>query len=433
MKHAEATLLQHLDNADSLDYMAREGLITEKYRVIIPTPEVKVLIAWALELFFESGRIVAPSATALRETWADHLEQYDIKIDFDSEPDSVQWAITDLRSNYARIEAETLMNLFAKEMGEADGPAKVEVFGKYVDLMFVTHEALITRRFEMDGERGVEDAIQRLDERAADGLVTRGLLLGIPEIDAHTFGTHPGEITTIAAPPGKGKSWAAGYITIKNWEMGKKIVLVTLENSIEMTYDRLCCMATAVDYEMWQKGTITTAQRDAVVALRTKMSESDCKPIIVQLDESQRTASGVVRKAMLEDADGIVVDQLSFMEAEAGTQGNKRNERVVEIMRRLHVLITQGVFRVPVILFSQMTRDGISAARKSGRFFQEDMADSRSVEQFSSNIWAIYQSDDMLVTRTVEWQQLKSRRTTLRNFPVMWRPEIGFVKVVPSG
>lgn len=433
MKHSEATLLQHLNDADSLDYMAREGLITEAHRVIIPSFEVRILVAWALDQFFESGRTVAPSFEALRETWADHLEQYGITIDTEHEPDSVQWAITDLRSNYARLMAEQLTTDFAKEMGQADGPTRLEVFARFTDQMFVTNQSLITRRYEMDGYRGVEDALNRLHYRIENGHVTKGLVFGISEIDAHTFGVHPGEICTIASAPGVGKSWTAGLLTIRNWRAGKKILLVTLENDLEMTYDRLCCIAVGVDYGQWQKGTVTTAQKESVIALLAEMMESDIRPIVVQLDETQRTASGVIRKAMLEGVDGVVVDQLSFLDAEAGSKSIKRNERVVEIMKRLKVLISEGVFRVSVILFSQMTREGIAAARKSGRYHQEDLADSRSVEQFSDAIWAIYQSDDMAITHTVQWQQLKSRRTPTQDFELTWRPEIGFVKVNAGG
>lgn len=428
MKHAEATLLQHLADPDSLDFLAREGLITEANRVIIPSFEVRILVAWALEAFFVSGRTHAPSFEALRSTWADHLEQYGITIDTETEPDSVQWAVEDLRANYARLMAEKLMADFAKEMGQVDGPEKLAVFGKYVDLMFVTHQALVSRRKELPGDRGVEDALHRLADRMENGHATKGLLFGIPEIDKHTFGVHPGEICTIAAPPGLGKSWAAGMFTIANWRLGVRVLLVTLENDLEMTYDRLCCIAAEIEYEQWQLGTVTTSQKECVELLRQEMADSECKPIVVQLDEMQRTASGIVRKAMLEDAQGVIIDQLSFVDAESSSKALKRHERVVEIMQRLKVLINEGVYRVPTILFSQMTREGIAASRKSGRFHQEDMADSRSVEQFSDTVWAIYQGEDMRPIHEVQFQQLKSRRTIKRHFQLTWRPERGFVK-----
>jgi replicative DNA helicase len=429
VKHAEQTLLSHLSNPDSLDYIAREGLLTESGRKIIPSPEVSVLVRWALDEFFASGRMVAPSVQALRETWADHLEQFSITVDDSTEPDSAQWAVADLRANYARLEAEQLVNDFAKAMTEADGPQRVEVFQSYSDRMFVTAQSLVSRRNEMDGQQGVEDALLRLGDRIANGHTTRGLTLGIPEIDAHTFGVHPGEICTIASAPGLGKSWMAGYITLNAWRRGQRVLHVTLENDVPMTYDRLCCMAIGVDYDRWQRGEVTTEQQKAVFHLLDQMTASDNKPLIAQLELSQRTASGIVRKAMLEGAQGVVLDQLSFVDAEAGSRARQRNEKVSEIMFRLKQLVNEGVYRVPTIVFSQLKREGIKASRQSGRYHMDDLADSSAIEQTSDVIWVIFQSEDMKVLRTVQFQELKSRRTRTKHFQVSWRPEIGFIKV----
>ena len=128
---------------------------------MIPTEFVARLTGWALEEFFASGRVVAPSADAIRSTWADQLEQHEITLDGDTESDSVQWAVADLRANYARLRAEEIINDFARDMASADGPDRVKVFASYADRMFLTSQALLSRRNEMTGHRGVEDALQR--------------------------------------------------------------------------------------------------------------------------------------------------------------------------------------------------------------------------------------------------------------------------------
>src|SRR4051794_17214731 len=188
LKHSEATLLAHLSDADSLDYLAREGFLTVLGREVIPTEFVARLTAWALEEFFTSGRTVAPSVDAIASTWADQLEQHEITLDLDTEADSVQWAVGDLRANHARLQAEDIINNFAKDMAGADGPDRVKVFGEYADRMFVVSQSLISRRNEMSGALGVQDALLRYDERAATGHVTRGLTMGVAEIDRHSFG-----------------------------------------------------------------------------------------------------------------------------------------------------------------------------------------------------------------------------------------------------
>ena len=119
------------------------------------------LTGWALEQFFISGRMVAPSIEAMRSTWADELEQHEIVLDGDTETDSVQWAVADLRANYARLRAEEIIQEFAQAIAAADGPDRVEVFTKYADTMFLTSQSLLSRRNEMEGFRGVEDSLRR--------------------------------------------------------------------------------------------------------------------------------------------------------------------------------------------------------------------------------------------------------------------------------
>jgi replicative DNA helicase len=429
MKHAEVTLLAHLSEADSLDYLAREGFLTQVGREVIPTEFVQRLTGWALEDFFASGRTVAPSPDAIRATWGDQLEQHEIVLDPETEADSVQWAVADLRANYARLQAEEIINNFARDMAAADGPDRVKVFGDYADRMFLTHQSLITRRNEMTGALGVDDALRRYLEREATGHVTRGLLMGVPEIDKHTFGTHPGEITTIGGPPASGKSWLAGFIALRNWQAGKRVLLVTLENDVPMTYDRLCCMARQIEYGAWQRGMVSEQARAGVRGLLREMQESDVQPIFAQLELSQRTASGIIRKAMLDEVDGVIIDQLNYLRPE-DERANRRTEQVGEIMHRIKQLANEGEHQLPVVLLSQMNREGIKAAKRSGKFHMEDFADSTSVEQTSDAAWAIYQTVDMLRDHTARLQELKARRTTLRDFDLIWEPEHGRLELV---
>ena len=152
------------------------------------------------------------------------------------------------------------------------------------------------------------------------------------------------------------------------------MLLVTLENDVPMTYDRLCCMARMIDYNVWQRGEVSTGQRKGVLDLLEEMRTSDCQPIFAQLDPAQRTASGILRKAMLDDVAGVIIDQLSFLHAEDTHRAAKRFEVVAEIMHRMKYLANEGVHQLPVILLSQMKREGISAAANCRSHHLDDFA-----------------------------------------------------------
>src|SRR5260221_376901 len=63
--------------------------------------------------------------------------------------------------------------------------------------------------------------------------------LGLTVIDRHTWGLRRGEIFTIAARPGIGKTSIAESIAVRIASSGKRILYFTSEMSIDSTYDRL--------------------------------------------------------------------------------------------------------------------------------------------------------------------------------------------------
>jgi replicative DNA helicase len=428
MRFSEQTLLGHLSDPDSLDYLAREGLLVAEAREIIPTDFVRRVTTWALERFFEDGRQVAPSREAVQESWGDQLEQLEIELPApDVEIDSIGWVVEDLRSNYARIQGEKLGTDFATAMGTADGPARTQVFLDYADRFYHEAQALVSRRHEADGYEGVRDALTRLDDRMTNGYVDRGMHLGLDLVDQHMHGVHPGEICVFCSESGVGKSWLAGLATISEWRRGRKVLLVTMENDVEMTYDRLCCIACGIPYENLQTGEVSDEQLRVLFTLLDEMQASENRPVVAQIEPSQRTVSGIVRKAQLEGADSLIIDQLSFVKPEKGSKTQGRNFQVTDIMHQLKEMVNEGALKIPVLLLVQINREGAAAAAKAGRYYMRHLAESSSVEQTADFVWALFQSMDMKIENTVQAQSLKVRRVVQKHFEFSWMPAIGIV------
>lgn len=428
MRLSEKALLAHLSDPDSLDDLAREGYGIELVRETIPTDFVRRMVAWALERFFTDGRSVAPSREAIMETWGDLLERHEVELPpEDVEIDTIGYVIADLRSNYARVQAEKLVTDFANQMGTVDPPERVQTFGEFADRFYLSYQALITRRNEADGYTGLVDAATRLVERMQEGHVREGIHLGVDMIDDHIHLVHPGEIAALCSEPGVGKSWMAGLSLFKNWRMGKKMMLITMENDLEMTYDRIACMATGIPYDQFQAGVVADSQLRAIFMLIDEMESSPNKFMISQIDPVQRTATGLIRRAQLEGVDGIILDQLSFIRAERESKATQRNFQVSEIMKRLHELINEPAMKMAVLLLVQINRDGAKAARKEGRYRKDHLAESGAVEQFVSFLWALYQSADMAIANIVEFQNLKSRRVPPLHIQADWMPHVGHV------
>lgn len=430
--HAEAVLYTYLSDAEALDVLAHEGFLAERNREVIPTETGRRVVEWALQVYFDSGRTLPPTREAILETWGDALEAAEISLGDGTETDSVQWAIEHLRSHHALVKSVGMTNGFAKSMKAADPVERVELVVDIAEKLYLLSQSITPRRKEMNGQQGIEDALLRYNDRLAAGGVLRGLTFGVPEIDAHTFGIHPGEICTCMSRSGTGKSWWAGYVCLQHWRRGGKPLLVTLENDLQMTYDRLACIGTGIDYQAWQRAEVHPDKMKAAFELLEELAASENKPMVTQLPPEERTASGVVRKAFLEEADAIILDQLSFLHAEGDNTRRARHEQVKAIMFRLKELINDGVLQIPLLLFSQMNREGSKAAAK-GDAVQEHAAESSAVEQTSDTVWLINRADPHPSMGTAELEELKSRRTRLASFTVDWAPERGLIRVSRSG
>jgi replicative DNA helicase len=429
VKYSESVLCAHLTNADSLDILAREGFLNPQALEIIPTELIRDMVRWALDRFFESHRLVAPSKQAFIETWGDKMEALGVLIDDDTETDTVQWAISDLRSFALHLHASEWAQSFAEAIYTAEPEERVKVAQAQAQTLLGIIDTVRPRRDELTGLQGVDDAILRLKQRQTLGDSTVGLTFGMPLLDEHLFGVHPSEIAVVAGGPGTGKSWFAGYTLLNEFSLGRRSMLITLENDVFMTYDRLLCMAAGVDYERWQRGDVNELQTQLVEAFRETMSGSDAQPVILQLSPEDSTPGGIVRRAAMEGVKSTIVDQVSFVRPDRTTRSMKRNEELGSIMRTFAELIRHE-YEMPLVLMTQINRDGVQAARKSGRFHKDFLAEGSWLEQSASIVLALFQSELMRSMERAQIQQLKSRRTGTKHFEGIWRPWLGDVRML---
>lgn len=425
MNHAEEVLLAHLSDVDSLDILAREGFLHASVREVIPTELVRTLLEWALDYYYDNGRKVAPTGDAIRETWADELEQAEIKLDTDTETDSIEWSIEWLRNNYASWRSQEFAKSLVTSVVKANPTERVLAIQEGAQELYRLSQALVSRRQEMEGLEGFEESIRQHDVRKENGHVTMGLTFGWPLVDQHTFGIHPGEIAVVAAGSAVGKSWIAGHVTLQEWKSNRRTALFTLENDLPMTFDRLVCLAAHVSYEKWQRGEADEGDMQRVEFMRDKLKQYDKQPVILMPEPSESTVVAMVRKALAEGADSIVIDQLSHVNP--GRNIRERREQISAIMRDLKGLVRDA--EIPCLLLHQINREGKKEVAKSGRYTMEHMAESAEVERSADFVFTLYQSEEDRVVQRAILDQLKYRRGPLKTWEMAYRLEIGDIAV----
>lgn len=223
-------------------------------------------------------------------------------------------------------------------------------------------------------------------------------------------------------------SMLGAFTALKEWQRGKRPILFTLENSVEMTIDRIACMAEGVSASRWQHGQAHPVEVERVRKFAEQVAGEDTPLWVVQPEVDRRTVDMMVREAILRGANSLIIDQLTFVRAK-----DERAQRYLQIREMLHDLkeaISTARLRLPCLLFHQINRDGVKEADKIGHLQMHHFAEGSEVERTADFGFGLYQG---LADRNVglaKFQMLAARRTPFRHWELNWGLDQGNIDVI---
>lgn len=430
-KLGEKQLICHLTDDDSLHILITDGLNLD----IVPTPSLRDVVAFALDYYMNSGGNLAPTIEVFEahelsagRTIANLLD--DLEIPWrDGYEVSIEWILTDLRGTYVTSKSQTLMREGGTKLLEADTEDRLEVFSDFVTEATELVLSMQERRTRVEMTTDIGQRLLAYDDRVANKDLRRGLTMGLDQVDAVTSFVHPGELAMLAAFAKLGKSFALNRIALMAWHSGMRVVLFTLENSIDMTLDRMACLSAGVDPARWQRGECPDFEVDRVRERLDEMEKSDCPLHILSPDPGQRTPHAMVRMAQILGAEAIIIDQLSHIEHP--DPGRKRADIIeTEKLRSLRLLVSTGRHRMAALVAHQINREGKKAADKRGWHEMWDLAETAGAERETDLVCSMYQSNDMAQIKNVLFQILASRRTAIKWWEIKWQMEHGNARVL---
>jgi replicative DNA helicase len=418
----EKTLLAHLTDDESIEALIREGLDDE----LIPTEDFRPLYHWALDYYLKGGLRQAPSVEAILSVWDQVLE--DNEIDLAEPPgDTVEWAIEDLKSSWVFSQVSNFVKMFAQEARDAKGIERVEVVNDYATQLIRMTSKLESRSVAMDVRGGLSDRMLAYMDRASRPDEFRGMRFGLSEIDMHTYGIHPGELAIMAGGPKSGKSFALAWTALSEWRAGRSPVLFTLENSVDMTLDRIACLECGIDSRRWQRGECHTDEIDRIQDFFDRMRNSSVPLWVMQPDLGRRSFEAMVADAKVREGDSLIIDQLTFVELDDPRK--QKHERIGDALHRLKGIISTGNNPMPCLLAHQVNREGVKAADKTGKLKMHHLAESAEVERTADWVFGLYASNDEKVAGLIKFEELASRRTELQSWMLNWIPSSGVIGV----
>lgn len=417
---AEETLILHLTDAESLEVLASEGLDPE----VITTPELRPVVQWAVEYFFDSGLTSAPSQRALEERYRDVIDDAEIDLDSSIE-DTIEWAIDDLKSSYAYSQVGTFNRTLAKAMAEADPGDRIDVVNAYATELIGLAVSLESDETQIDARVGLDSAVREYERRAETPDDLKGLCLGVPPIDAYTHRVRPGELAILAAGPKVGKSWFMDWVALSDWEAGGTPALFTLENTVPETLDRLACMASHVRYDLWQSAQLGAEDVALVKRKVAEFADSDHPLWVLQPELGRCSVEAIVQQAKVIGADSILIDQLSHVELAESRK--PQHERIGDALRVLHKMISSGRDKKSCLIAHQMSREGVKRAEKDGFHRMYDLAESAQIERVADWVFALFCNRAERMDGIMKFQTLASRRAALKHWMLDWNVTRGSV------
>ena len=228
-------------------------------------------------------------------------------------------------------------------------------------------------------------------EKFQTGAHEKGISTGITDLDAVLHGLRPGQMITLAARPGVGKSvLGVQFARQCAIEQGKPAVIFSLEMSRMEIMIRMAAAESKVRLDaIHEKGGLSDYDW---ARLARGMSRVQDAPLLIN-DEATATVAEVRAKAkqLHKRYDGglglIVVDYLQLMGS--GKRVESRQQEVSEFSRQLKLLAKE--LEVPVVAISQLNRG--PEQRQDRRPQLADLRESGSIEQDSDVVILIHRPD----------------------------------------
>lgn len=430
MSTAEATLIAHLVDLDAVETIAHAGLAPS----MLPTEDLRPVLAFAMDYYYATGCTAAPSATVLRDEFGPELDE--AEVDLEHEPDdAIEWALDHLQSHWVHRQAERFNRDFAISMSEAQRSERVDVVNEYSTRLVELSLSMESRAYRVELSDAGDDILRRYESRVATRGQFRGMGFGLSDVDNRTNGIHTGELAILAGAPKSGKSYFICWVALQEFQRGRTVSLFTLENSVEMTLDRIACMATGVPTDAWDQGRATDQEVERVLEWRdelAKINASDGQKLwVLKPDLEQRSMPYMVREAQLRRSDSILIDQLTHVEVGHGPSDRRaRTEKIGESLHQLKAMVSSGRRPMVCLLAHQVNREGVKHADKAGYLEAWHMAESAEVERTADFVFGLYSSREERTIGRAKLQMLAARRTPIKHWNIRWEPHVGNVRVL---
>lgn len=209
----------------------------------------------------------------------------------------------------------------------------------------------------------------------------KGIPTMLPELDRYTGGWRPGQLITVAARTGIGKSVFATNCTISALKEGKAVLFFSLEMSPDQLLTRMVANYSDLylnDINPIKRNPDGTINRN--IELKIEEAQEFLKSSDLTIDNTYEATVEYIRGKSKEVAekkghiDLIIVDYIQLIKSTART--NNRQEQIAEISRSLKVLAKE--LETPIMVVAQLNR---SKGQNGGQEADDEMPSKDDIRE----------------------------------------------------
>ena len=278
--------------------------------------------------------------------------------------------------------------------------------GEPIDLSLKQFDTLRTQTIHAEEEDSLNDIFSRLfDEYSSDKKVDK-FLTGIPVIDKVTNGFARGELVTIGAKSGVGKSTLSLRIALNMFKREDiKILIISREMSKEQIGERIIATHTDIDKQTFEQKSFSEKDWQRIVQV---METYGSDKFII--DTRSKTIEDIKRRVIKEEPDILIVDYLQLLTPLDSKVSRER--QIADMSRELKNLTLDN--DMVVIQLSQLAEKGIGNYRPTG---ESHIRESRAPYHDSNIVIYIHQPSEDL-----EMEQIR-KSSSLEFFQKMSKDE----------
>lgn len=275
----------------------------------------------------------------------------------------------------------------------------------------------VPRYSRVDMAQTVADRRERYNREVRDNQMA-GVSIGLAELDEHTRGILPGELCAAAAYTKTGKSWLLANAFVAAHRSGLRPLFFTLEMGVPEIEDRIDAIYSGVSYQRYSQRDLNPAESAALRDSQDAMAASG--PAWVERPQrGERTVKHMVSRARQLGADFLIIDQLSFIDAERDYTGDsalrmKQGDIIFELKDEI---ARESAGKIPCLLAVQLNRQ---AAAGGGRGELYNFANSSMIEQTVDLALGLWRNTEMRANNAMGLDIMGSRRCDTRSWTLAW-------------